>query len=205
MSTNVLGALLVAFGYLCGSIPFGVVLGRLVAGVDPRTMGSGNIGATNVARAGGKKLGAVVLLLDALKALLPILLARWLLSGAAPAEAEAWTMGVAVAAFVGHLFPVWIGFKGGKGVATGLGIFLVLAPWAALAGVVAYAAVYLATRTSSLGSLTGTAVCCAGTFLLLGASRPAPWAGLVIALLVVLRHRENIRRLVMGEEKKMRL
>jgi glycerol-3-phosphate acyltransferase PlsY len=171
--------------------------------VDVRHVGSGNIGATNVARAGGKKVGIAVLLLDALKAIVPILVARSLLGGR-PA-AELWTVLVALAAFVGHLFPVWLGFKGGKGVATGLGIFLVLAPWAAIAGVVTYLAAYGATRISSVGSLAGTAVCALGTFVVHGWTSPVSWAGLALAVLILVRHRENISRLVRGEEKRMRV
>lgn len=201
MSAGVLGPVLVVLGYLAGSIPFGVLLARRFAGVDVRTVGSGNIGATNVARAGGKKLGIAVLLLDTVKAVVPILAARALLAGAP--GAEGWVVAVAVAAFCGHLFPVWLGFKGGKGVATGLGIFLVLAPWAALGGIVVYAAAYAATRVSSVGSLAGTTVCALGGFVTHGLRSPVSWAGLVIAALIFLRHRENIRRLVRGEEKKV--
>jgi glycerol-3-phosphate acyltransferase PlsY len=197
------GILLVAAAYLSGSVPYGYILTRLVAGVDVRQVGSGNIGATNAARAGGKGLGLVVLALDVLKAVVPILLARWLLSGSP--HANLWVTGVAVAAFVGHLYPVWLRFHGGKGVATGLGIFLVLAPWAALAGLLAYVVMYVVTRISSLGSLAGTAVCCLGTFAWHGPRSPVPWAGLVISLLVVFRHRENIRRLLSGEEGKMKV
>lgn len=199
MSTPALGLLLVAAGYLAGSIPFGVLLARRFAGVDVRTVGSGNIGATNVARAGGKKLGIAVLLLDAAKAVLPILVARALLEGRD--HAELWVVLVAVAAFCGHLFPVWLGFKGGKGVATGLGVFLVLSPWAALAGVVTYAVAYGATRVSSVGSLAGTAVCTIGTFVAFGWTSPESWAGFAIAALIVIRHRANIRRLFAGAEK----
>lgn len=203
MSGTALGVALVVAGYLCGSIPFGVVLGRLVLGVDVREVGSGNIGATNVARAGGKKMGVLVLLLDAAKAVVPILVARRLLDGGP--GAEAWTMAVAVAAFLGHLFPVWLGFHGGKGVATGLGIFAVLAPWAAVAAVVGYAVVYGLTRISSLGSLTGTALCVIGAFVVHGPGSPVSWAGLVIGALIVIRHRENIQRLLRGEERKMKV
>jgi acyl phosphate:glycerol-3-phosphate acyltransferase len=204
VSPVLLGVLLVAAGYLAGSIPFGFVLARLLLGVDVRTVGSGNIGGTNVARAGGKALGVTVIVLDAAKAIVPILVARRLL-GDAP-HGELWVVLVAVAAFVGHLFPVWLGFKGGKGVATALGIFAVLAPWAALAGVVAWVLVYAATRISSVGSLVGTAACVAGTFAVHGPRSPVPWAGLALAALIVLRHRENIRRLLSGEEKrKMRV
>ncbi|HVI94686.1 MAG TPA: glycerol-3-phosphate 1-O-acyltransferase PlsY [Anaeromyxobacter sp.] len=200
MSDTALGGALVLAGYLAGSIPWGVVLGRLVAGVDPRTVGSGNIGATNVARAGGKALGVAVLVLDAVKAMVPILVARVLLAGSP--RADLWVVAVALAAFLGHLFPVWLGFRGGKGVATGLGIFLVLSPWAAVAGVVTYAAAYGATRISSVGSLAGTAVCMLGTFVDHGWTSPISWAGVALTLLIVLRHHENIRRLINGEEKR---
>jgi glycerol-3-phosphate acyltransferase PlsY len=210
MSASTLGLLLVLAGYLAGSIPFGYVLGRLLLGVDVRTVGSGNIGATNVARAGGKKLGVVVVLLDAAKAIVPILVARHLLAGADPPAADAalegWVVAVAVAAFVGHLFPVWLRFRGGKGVATGFGIFVVLAPWGALAGAVAWGIAYGATRISSVASLAGTAVCAGTAFALNGPGRPVSWAAVLLALLIGLRHADNIRRLLSGEEKrKMRV
>jgi len=190
--------LLVAAGYLAGSIPFGYLAGRLLLDVDVRAVGSGNIGATNVARAGGRRLGIAVLLLDAAKAIVPILIARRVL-GAGP-EGELGVVAVAVAAFAGHLFPVWLGFRGGKGVATGFGIFAVLSPWGAIAGGAAYGVAYAATRISSVGSLAGTAVCVIGTFVVLDPSRPTPWAGLCIGLLILLRHRDNVRRLLSGEE-----
>ncbi len=197
------GLALVVAGFLAGSIPFGVILGRAVLGVDVRKVGSGNIGATNVARAGGRKMGVLVLLLDAAKAVVPILVARRLLAGAP--GAEAWTVAVAVAAFLGHLFPPWLGFRGGKGVATGLGIFAVLAPWAALVAVAGYAVAYGATRISSVGSLVGTTLCVIGAFVAHGARSPTPWAGLFIGALIFLRHRENIGRLLRGEEKRMKV
>jgi acyl phosphate:glycerol-3-phosphate acyltransferase len=109
MSEATLGAVLVVAGYLSGSIPFGYLLTKLLVGVDVRTVGSGNIGGTNVARAGGRKLGVLVILLDAAKAVVPILVARAALP-AAPAS-EWWVVAVAVAAFVGHLFPVWLRFR----------------------------------------------------------------------------------------------
>ncbi len=204
MSDVALGTALVAAGYLSGSIPYGLVLGRLALGIDVRTIGSGNIGATNVARAGGRKLGAAVILLDAAKAIVPIVVARALL-GDAPG-AERWVMAVALAAFLGHLFPVWLGFKGGKGVATALGIFAVLAPWAALAAVAAYAVAYGATRISSVGSLSGTTIAALTAVLLEGWKSPVAWTGIAIAALIVLRHKDNVRRLLSGEEKrKMRV
>ncbi len=204
MTDLALAPLLSLGGYLAGSIPFGYLLGRLVLGVDVRQIGSANIGGTNVARAGGKALGVTVIVLDALKAVVPVVVARRLL-GDAP-RAELLVVAVALSAFVGHLFPVWLGFKGGKGVATALGIFVVLAPWAAVAGIAAYAVAYGATRISSVGSLAGTGACAGTAFLLRGPASPVSWAGLALAGLILLRHRENIRRILSGEEKrKMRV
>ena len=204
MNPHVLGVILVVYGYLSGSISWGVVVARVLLGVDVRSVGSGNIGATNVARAGGKKLGILVLVLDALKAIIPLLVARWFLAGTG---AESYALATAVAAFAGHLYPLWLlwrGGKGGKGVATALGVFVVLAPWAALAGVVVYGLSYLATKISSVGSLAGTAACVAGTFVSCGWAAPESWTAVVLGLLIVVRHAENIRRLVRGEEKKLK-
>jgi glycerol-3-phosphate acyltransferase PlsY len=199
VSTATLGALLVAAGYLAGSIPFGYVLARAFLGVDVRTVGSGNIGGTNVARV-SRKLGVATILLDALKAVIPVLVARRLL-GDDPGG-EVWTVLVAVAAFVGHVFPVWLRFKGGKGVATAVGVFLVLAPLPALAAFATWGLAYAVTRISSIGSLAGTAVCVIATFVAYGADSPVAWACLAIGALIVLRHRENIRRILSGEEKR---
>jgi glycerol-3-phosphate acyltransferase PlsY len=203
VSSALLGPLLVVLGFLAGSVPFGFVIARLFLGVDVREVGSGNIGATNVARAGGKGVGVVVLLLDVAKAVLPMLAARALLRG--EPSGEILVVAVGLAAFLGHLFTPWLGFRGGKGVATGLGVFLVLSPPAALAGLVVFAVAYGATRMSSVGSLSGTAACAAVTFLAAGPSSPTAWAGLVLAALIFLRHRENIRRILRGEERKMRV
>jgi glycerol-3-phosphate acyltransferase PlsY len=199
------GAALVAAAYLLGSVPFGVLVGRLWTGVDPRTVGSGNIGASNVARSAGKGAGILTLLLDAAKAALPMLLGRWLLArlGAAPATAEAWSVAIGLAAFAGHLWPVWLRFHGGKGVATALGVFLVLAPMPALLALAAFALGFGATRIPAVGSLAGVAVATIGTFMVHGAATPVPWAGLVVAALILWRHRGNIRRLVAGTENKV--
>lgn len=199
------GLLLLAAGYLAGSIPFGVLVSRRAAGVDPRSVGSGNIGASNVTRSAGKAAGAATLALDAAKAAVPMLLARTLLErlGASPGAAEAWSVGVGLAAFAGHLWPVWLRFQGGKGVATALGVFLVLAPVQALLGAAAFALAYGATRIAAVGSLTGVAVCTLGTFLVNGAASAVSWAGLVVAALIAWRHRGNIRRMLRGTENKV--
>jgi glycerol-3-phosphate acyltransferase PlsY len=191
---------LLAAGYLLGSIPFGLVLARL-KGVDPRKVGSGNIGATNTARAAGKGVGALTLVLDAVKASIPMLVARRLLAG--DPHAEAWVIAVGFFAFVGHVYPVWLGFKGGKGVATGLGVFLVAAPLAALLGLVAFAVGYKATKVVAVGSLAGAAVCTVGVFLANGTHSPASWVGLALLALIVWRHKDNIARLRAGAENKV--
>jgi glycerol-3-phosphate acyltransferase PlsY len=201
MNENLLGGLLTVAGYLSGSIPFGVILTRLLVGVDVRTVGSGNIGATNVARAGGKKVAIPVFILDVVKAVVPILVAKRLLAGLP--NGELWTMAVAVAALCGHVFPVWLGFNGGKGVATGVGVFFVLEPIAAVAGLAVWIGVYLTVKISSIGSLGGTAVCALTVLILHGMGSPMTWAGFVIAAIIFYRHKENIRRLVTGEEKKV--
>ena len=181
--------------YLAGSIPFGALLARL-KGIDLRQVGSGNIGATNVARAMGKRWAVAVLAADACKGFVPVWLGRHFgLSATAIALAGA-------AAIVGHMFTLFLRGRGGKGVATSLGVALALSPIAALVGFVAYAVVFAATRLSSLGSLLGV-----WTFALLFVLREQPARPLIAvaiggAVLVTLRHRENIARLVRGEEKR---
>src|SRR5437660_11395250 len=122
------------FAYLCGSIPFGLLIARATSGKDVRTVGSGNIGATNVARAAGKSAAAATLALDALKGFVPVALAR--------GDAAWLPTACAVGAVLGHCFPVWLKFRGGKGVATGFGVSLALAPWAALAGAATWGVLY---------------------------------------------------------------
>lgn len=184
----------IAAAYLCGSIPFGLLIARATTGKDVRTVGSGNIGATNVARAAGKPAAVLTLLLDAVKGLAPVLLAARF-AGARPPLLPA---ACAVAAVAGHCFPVWLRFRGGKGVATGLGVTLALAPWAALAGGCAWLALYKLVRISSVGSLSGVAVS-----LLVAAftaDRYAVYGLACVALLILLRHAANIRRLLRNQE-----
>ena len=181
---------LVLLGYLSGSIPFGLLLVRATRGVDVREAGSGNIGATNVARVAGKRLGVVVLVLDALKGALPVLLAR-AVEGTPLVPAA-----VGLAAFVGHVAPPWLGFRGGKGVATALGVLAVLAPRAALAGALTYAVVLAALRISSVGSLLAGVVAVAVAWLVPGT--PAASAALTSVLFAAMlwTHRGNIGRLL---------
>jgi glycerol-3-phosphate acyltransferase PlsY len=190
-------ALLLFAGYLSGSIPFGLLLTRALAGKDVRAQGSGNIGATNVARVAGKKLGAVVLLLDALKGALPVLAARGLLPGE-----PLWHDAVGLAAFCGHVFPVWLRFRGGKGVATALGVLAVLLPWAALAGFVVWAALIAIFRVSSIGSLAGALVAVVVGFVV---HRPIeyPAVAVVFLVLMLLTHRSNLQRLINRQENRV--
>ncbi|MGV3623870.1 MAG: glycerol-3-phosphate 1-O-acyltransferase PlsY [Archangium sp.] len=188
---------LVAVGYFAGSIPFGVIVTSLFTKKDVRAEGSGNIGATNVARVAGKKLGAIVLLLDAAKGALPVWLALWL----APAE-PLLHVAVTGAAFLGHVFPVWLKFKGGKGVATALGVLLVLLPYSALIGFVTWVTILLITRVSSIGSLVGALFAIVSAFLL---GSPFAYSMLAVALLLAMlwTHRGNIERIVKRTENKV--
>lgn len=189
---------LVGLAYLCGSIPFGLLIARARTGKDVRAVGSGNIGATNVARAAGKGAAAATLLLDAVKGLVPVLLARGA-SSPSPFQTSAGLAGAcAVAAVVGHCFPVWLGFRGGKGVATGLGVSLGLSWVAALAGALTWLILYKLARISSVGSLAGVAA----TLLVAAFAAPAPSvAGLAaVAALILVRHQSNLRRLLRREE-----
>jgi len=188
---------LILSSYLVGSIPFGLVLGR-VAGIDVRTAGSGNIGATNVARLAGKKLGALTLACDVLKAILPMVAASWLLPESS--LKEVWVGLCGGAAFLGHLFPLYLSFRGGKGVATALGVFLYLAPGAALVDMLIFAGVVYNWGFVSLGSLTASLLMPGLVWLLYGSASKSLLA-LVVAALIWLKHRENILRLVRHEEK----
>lgn len=199
MNDVALGLTLVVLGYLSGSVPWGYVLPKVLKGVDVRTVGSGNVGATNAARAAGRGVGVAVFVLDVAKAMVPVVVAQRLFEGAP--HGDAWIMGTAIAAFAGHLFPVWLRFQGGKGVATGLGVFAVLATGPALAGFGAWIVLYLATRISSVGSLAGTLTCAVGTAWLKGPQSPISWAALAVGAMIWWRHRENIGRLLRGEEK----
>ena len=179
----------VAAAYLCGSIPFGLLIAKAVTGGDVRAVGSGNIGATNVARAAGRPAAIATLILDAIKGLVPVMLAARLQPGT-----QFLPPICAIAAVVGHCYPVWLRFRGGKGVATGLGVSLALAPAAAVAGAATWLVLYKLFRISSIGSLAGVAV--ALGVALLTSDRPALYGLGGVALVIVLRHQGNIRRLL---------
>jgi glycerol-3-phosphate acyltransferase PlsY len=184
--------LLVIFAYLLGSVPTGYILGSL-AGVDVRKAGSGNVGATNVARVVGKRHGIFTLIADTAKGFVPVVIA---LNLSLTSTAAAF---VGVAAFLGHLYPVFLRFQGGKGVATALGVFLGLAPWATLVLMPIFVLVILATRVVSLSSMVAAASAPI-VFWLLSSSPILIATSLFIALMIVLRHRGNIQRLLSGTE-----
>jgi glycerol-3-phosphate acyltransferase PlsY len=183
-----------AFAYLIAAIPVGLVIGRL-RGVDLRAVGSGNIGATNAVRALGRAWGAIVFLLDVLKAYIPVALAMApdALGGLdEPAPALAL---VGAAATCGHIFPIYLGFRGGKGVACALGVFAAIVPFAGLLAALLYAQTLLLTRVSAISSLTAVN---AATLYILGAATPPAYKLLAVGLtaLIWLRHRENLRQVV---------
>jgi len=186
-------------GYLLGAIPFGVIIMKAAGAGDPRSIGSGNIGATNVLRSGRRDLAALTLIGDGAKGALAVFFA-WLATRQADLEAQAALSSLAGgAAFFGHLFPIWLGFKGGKGVATFFGTLLAAAwPVGLLAGVtwLVMAAIF---RMSSLAALTAALMAPAFVFLV---HRPTPLAVLaaVMAALIYIRHAPNIRRILKGEE-----
>ncbi|PTE11953.1 glycerol-3-phosphate 1-O-acyltransferase PlsY [Mesorhizobium helmanticense] len=185
--------LAIVFGYLLGSIPFGLLITRAAGLGDVRKIGSGNIGATNVLRTGNKGLAAVTLLLDALKGTAAVLIA-----GRFAPELGLWA---GLGAFLGHLFPAWLGFKGGKGVATYLGVLIALAWQVALIFAVVWLAVAFLARYSSLAALTAAIIVPIALYFL---STPQI-AGLfaLMSLIVIIKHRANIERLLAGTEGKI--
>jgi len=186
-----------ALGYALGSVPFGLILTRVFGAGDLRSIGSGNIGATNVLRTGRKGLAAGTLLLDGAKGAAAVLIARHLLPGA-PGGAEALALSAGVGALVGHCFPVWLRFRGGKGVATMLGVTLGLAWPVGIVCLLAWLGFFKASRISSVGGM-GAAVAAPVAALALGYPGQAPvLAGL--AGLVLFQHRQNITRLRAGVE-----
>jgi glycerol-3-phosphate acyltransferase PlsY len=192
----------IAVGYLCGALPWGLWLGRWLRGVDVRRLGSGNLGATNVYRSLGPGIGLLTLALDIAKGALPVwLLPSSPLGAAFPGGAEWCRVAVGLAAIAGHVWTVFAGFRGGKGVATTTGVLLALDPLAFAVFVAVFVAAVAVTRWISLGSILG-ALAFAVTLATGpgGMSRPTAWFGVIVAALVIVRHRDNIRRLLRGEE-----
>ena len=188
-------ALMMVAAYLIGSIPFGVIVGRL-RGFDPRAVGSGNIGMTNVARAGGSSAAALTFAGDVLKGAVPVAAARAL--GFLPSEL-AW---IALAAFAGSIFSIFLRFSGGKGVSAALGVWVVLAPSALLFAMAAFAIVLVSFRIISLASIVA-ALAIPIAVLAVGGPRPYLVLALAISALVLVRHFENIQRLLSGAEPRL--
>jgi glycerol-3-phosphate acyltransferase PlsY len=202
--------IIAVMSYLLGSIPFGYILVRLFRGEDVRATGSGNIGATNVMRSGSKGLGIATLILDASKGYAAVALAAAVATSSlahqiSPADSVNRSIAMALAAafaILGHIFPVWLKFKGGKGVATGVGSFLALAPKAVLVVLFLFAAIVAVSRYVSLGSIVATAAFPVFAFLLYrGNVTPAfVITTLGAAALIIAKHHQNIRRLLAGTE-----
>jgi glycerol-3-phosphate acyltransferase PlsY len=194
---------IVALAYLLGSIPTGYLLVKLFRHEDIRSVGSGNIGATNVLRSGGKGLGAATFALDALKGATAVALAAWIAPQFATSlPTRDFEALAAVVAVLGHMFPVWLHFRGGKGVATGFGVFLVAAPLAALAAIGLFTLVLIVTRYVSLASILGAGSFPVFAWFLIHGEKPAFYiaAQIIVASLIILKHHQNIRRLVTGTE-----
>jgi acyl phosphate:glycerol-3-phosphate acyltransferase len=193
---------LAVVAYLLGSIPFGLILVRMVRGEDVRLTGSGNIGATNVARSGGAKLGIATLILDALKGYLAVFIASVASHRNAEVDFGLAASIAALCAILGHVFPVWLKFRGGKGVATAVGAFVGVAPRAVLVVLAIFLVIVLIFRYVSLGSIVASAVFpLLAFFLYRSESSPAGLAVMLGAsLLIILKHKANIRRLLDGTE-----
>jgi acyl phosphate:glycerol-3-phosphate acyltransferase len=179
-------------GYMCGSIPFGLILSQLAGLGDIRKIGSGNIGATNVLRTGNKKIAALTLLCDVLKGLAPVLIGRWL-NGNIGAEIGGF------ASLAGHIFPIWLGFKGGKGVATALGVMLGWSWPVALISLAAWIIVFFAKRISSLSALIAALISIPTSYFMNLDIWPATT---ILAAIIWITHRANIQRLLKSEEPK---
>ncbi len=193
--------------YLFGSIPFGYLLVRLVRKEDIREKGSGNIGATNVIRSGSKGLGALTFVLDVLKGFFAVLLCGLITAraGLTPEVRANIVALAALCAILGHIYTVWLGFKGGKGVATAFGVFLALAPWAALAALGVFILIFAVSRYVSLGSILSAATFPVFALLIPNALLipRTPWVTAVLVLvplIIIVKHHQNITRLISGKE-----
>lgn len=189
--------ILIVLAYLLGAVPFGLLFTKAFSGVDVRSVGSGNIGATNVMRAAGKKAAVLTLLADCLKGLVPVLIIRlWL-------QADALAVLAGIAAVLGHNFPLFLGFKGGKGVATSYGVMLAVTPWLGFVCLIVWLGAALIWRYSSLSALISFLSYPFLVFTRYPESRPLGALALFLAGMIYFRHRENIKRLLAGTEPKI--
>ena len=191
--------LLILFAYLLGSIATAIVTCKLMGLPDPRTQGSNNPGATNVLRFGGKRAAAITLLGDGLKGVIPVVLARFVFG----IEDYTWLILIGIAAFLGHLYPVFYGFKGGKGVATAIGVFLGVNLWGGLAFVATWLIMAKGFKISSLAALIATALSPLYFWMITGHAQLTLGVG-VITVLIFWRHRSNIQKLLDGSEDKIK-
>jgi acyl phosphate:glycerol-3-phosphate acyltransferase len=192
-SVTVIPIVIIVVAYLLGSVSFGIITSKAFGLPDPRTVGSGNPGATNVARSGNKKAAILTLLGDALKGWLPVWLALQL-------NMLMWVVaGVGLAVFFGHLYPVYYKFKGGKGVATALGVMMAVSPWLGLACILAWGIMFAISRISSLAALMAAALSPVFAYLLLP-YKDYVWMVLVMAVMLFWRHKTNIEKLYAGTE-----
>jgi glycerol-3-phosphate acyltransferase PlsY len=199
--TQLLHAAIPLIAYLLGSIPFGLIVGTLFGGKDVRTVGSGNIGATNVSRVAGPFAGMLTLFLDAAKGSAAVVLAARVTG-----DSATWMIIAGLCALVGHCYPIWLEFKGGKGVATAAGIFLVLSPWVLFLALAVFTLVVVFWRFVSLGSIAAAAAIPLLMYFLWAPGHAPPLAisfgSLAISLLVLYKHDANMQRLVEGTEAK---
>ena len=200
------GLQLVSLAYLAGATPFGYLIGRLVGKIDIRQHGSGNIGATNVGRVMGKKWGIVVLVLDLLKGLLPVAAFPHVLFAADAPDRVHWQVAAGIATILGHMFPCWLGFRGGKGVATALGVIACLGGWATVAAAAVFGVSFALWRIVSLASILAALSFAVCQIVLMWPAlfTSDHWSvtafSLLAPLLIIVRHRSNIGRLWRGEE-----
>jgi glycerol-3-phosphate acyltransferase PlsY len=210
MNDFALGSLLVGLSYLVGSVPFGYLIGRLVGKIDIRQHGSGNIGATNVGRVLGSRWGMLVFILDLAKGLVPVAVLSPTVIGPQSADLPHWQVAAGIAAIVGHMFPCWLTFRGGKGVATALGVVAYLAPWATVAAVLIFVLSFAIWRIVSLASILASIGFAAVQIVLLWPAlfSREHWSlsafSLLVPALIIGRHRSNIARIMRGEEKRYR-
>jgi len=208
MNPTLAALLIFIAAYAIGSLPFGLITARLAAGIDIRQHGSGNIGATNVARVLGAKYGILVLVLDCLKGALPTFFLPRLVLAPDAGDQMHFAVLSGIAAILGHMFPCWLGFRGGKGVATALGVVLVLAPQASGAATIVFAICFALSRIVSLSSILAALSFCAVQFwrLMPEPFSHATWSlalfSIGVPLLIIVRHRANVGRLLRGQEPK---